>query len=336
MAIIIGPDNGAANTSPDEPEEGTDPLVGTTGPELAGASSAPSGGSPQDLVKEGSTASFMQDVIEVSMNVPVIVDFWAPWCEPCKKLGPMLEKLVQQAGGLVRMVKINVDENQEIAAQMRIQSIPMVYAFSQGQPVDGFQGAVPESKIKEFIGRLTGGAKNPVDAALEEAQAQYDAGEIEAASAIYAQVLGHDSVNAPAIAGLIRCTTATGELEQARQIVDGLAPEVLSDSTVTAAITALELAEQTGPQDDSETSELAAKVEAEPDNHQQRFDLAMALYGAGKNEAAIEQLLEIVRRDRAWNDEAARGQLLKIFEALGHGHEATVEGRRQLSSVLFS
>ncbi len=328
MAIIIGPENNSANIGPDSPPDASkssaDPMIG--GPQ----------GGDADLIKESTSASFMQDVIETSKNIPVIVDFWAPWCEPCKQLGPMLEKLVRQAGGLVRMVKVNIDENQELAAQMRIQSIPMVYAFSQGQPVDGFQGAQPESQLKEFIGRLTGGAKNPVDAALEEANALLDSGDVEGASAVFAQVLGHDAVNGAAIAGLIRCATATGEYEHAREIVDGLTPELQKDTAVTAAIAGLELAEQSGAQDDSIIDELAAKLEADPSNHQLRFDLAVSLFGVGQNDAAIEALIEIVRRDRAWNDDAARAQLLKIFEALGHIDPATIEGRRQLSAVLFS
>jgi len=270
------------------------------------------------------------------MEVPVIVDFWAPWCEPCKQLGPMLEKLVRQAGGLVRMVKINIDENQELAAQMRIQSIPMVYAFSQGKPADGFQGAVPESQLKEFIARLTGGAKPPMEAALEEANAILEAGDPEGASAIFAQILGHDEASGPAIAGLIRCTTATGEYEHARDILEGLTPELQKDADVSAAVAALELAEQSGGQDDAATADLIAQLDAAPDNHQARLDLAVSYYGAGQNEMAIEELIEIIRQDRTWNDDAARTQLLKIFEALGHSHPATVEGRSQLSSVLFS
>ncbi|MBC8240015.1 MAG: thioredoxin [Alphaproteobacteria bacterium] len=335
MAIIIGPGNTSPGASTKAPEGGDEPLVGGTGPASA-QPDAQSGGGAAELVKESTSASFMTDVIEASKEVPIIVDFWAPWCEPCKKLGPMLEKLVRQAGGLVRMVKVNIDENQDLAAQMRIQSIPMVYAFSQGQPVDGFQGAVPESQLKEFIGRLTDGAKLPVDAALEEAEVALEAGDVEGASTIFAQVLEQDGTNGPAIAGLIRCTTATGEYDHAREIIDGLTPELQKDTAVTAAVAALELAEQSGTPDASATVALMAQLEADPNNHQARLDLAVALYGSGQSEQAIEELVEIIRRDLTWNDDAARTQLLKIFEALGHSHPATIEGRRQLSAVLFS
>ena len=339
MAIIVGPGSTSGDTPPntdsEASNEGTDPLIGSTGPAPAGDPSGRVQGGG-NLVKESTSATFMADVIEASMETPVIVDFWAPWCEPCKQLGPMLEKLVRQAGGLVRMVKVNIDENQDLAAQMRIQSIPMVYAFAQGKPVDGFQGAVPESQLKEFIGRLTGDAKLPLDAALEDAEQMLEAGDVEGASAIFAKILEHDEASGPAIAGLIRCTTATGEYDHAREILDGLTPKLQKDAAVVAAVAALELAEQSGALDASDTADLMAQLETDPNNHQIRLNLAVALYGGGQNEQAIEHLIEIIRRDRAWNDDAAREQLLKIFEALGHTHPDTVEGRRQLSSVLFS
>ncbi len=329
MAIISGP-NGSATAAKKGDAPKSEGLVGDLGP-------APTAG-PQpaagDIVKEGSSATFMADVVEMSQQIPVLVYFTAPWCEPCKQLGPALEKAVRQAGGLVRMVKINVDENQDIAAQLRVQSIPMVFAFSKGQPVDGFQGAVPDSQLKQFIQKLVGDATLPIEGALEEGRAALDVGDIDRAAEVFAQVLGEDSENAGAIAGLIRCATAQGDHESAHQIIEGLTPAMLKTADVTAAISALELAEAAGPAAD--LSELVAKVEASPKDMQARFDLAMGHYGAGQNESAIEALLEIIRRDRSWNDETARTQLLKIFEALGHTDPLTQEGRRQLSSVLFS
>jgi len=288
----------------------------------------------QGFIKDGNMASFAQDVLETSRSVPVIVDFWAPWCEPCKQLGPMLEKLVNQAGGLVQMVKINVDENQELAAQMRVQSVPSVYAFKHGQPVDAFSGAQPESQIKAFIQRLTGGAQTPVDEALAQAKENLDQGDPETASAIYAQILGHDPENGPALGGLIRCLMASGEPDQARQLIDGLEPRMLNDKDIAAAISALELSEQSG--DGADIQELRNKVANDDKDHQARFDLALALYGAGNAEGALEALLEIISRDRAWNEEAARKQMVKIFEALGPTDPLTVSARRQLSSILFS
>jgi putative thioredoxin len=293
---------------------------------------APSPGA--DLIKESSTQTFMADVVEASLQVPVIVDFWAPWCGPCKQLGPILEKLVRQAAGMVRLVKINVDENQDLAAQMRVQSIPMVYAFKKGQPVDGFAGALPESQVKLFIDRLTGGAKAPIDLVLDDAKAALDSGDARRAATIYAQVLAQDSTNPAALGGLIRAATMSGDVARAKQVASGLTEKMRAAPEIAAAIAALELAEQTAGFGD--TAELTTKVDDNPNNHQARFDLAMALFGRGRNEAAIEQLLELVRRDRKWNDDAARKQLVKIFDALGPTDPLTVSGRRQLSSILFS
>ena len=331
MAIIMGGGNGNSGNGGDpKPEQPQQPLQGEVIPPAGGQGAGQGAG----YVKDTSAETFMADVIETSMQVPVIVDFWAPWCGPCKTLGPMLEKLVNQAGGTVRMVKINIDENPEIAQQLRIQSIPTVYAFSKGQPVDAFQGAVPESQLKSFISKLTGGAKPPIDAMMEEGQALLDAGEAEQAAQVFGEVLQQDGTHAGAIAGLIRVSAAMGDLDGAREIADGLTEELRNSAEVKAAMTALELAEQAANPVD--VTEFVRRLELDPDDHQARFDMAVALYGAGRNADAIAELIEIVKRDKAWNDEAARQQLLKIFEALGFTHPDAVEGRRQLSVVLFS
>ncbi len=287
-----------------------------------------------DLVKDGSTATFMADVIEASMQTPIIVDFWAPWCGPCKTLGPALEKAVRLAGGLVRLVKINVDENQDLAAQMNVRSVPSVFGFRQGRPVDGFAGAVPDSQIKSFIERLTGGAKPPLEEALEMAQEALDAGDAAGASQVFAQVLAHDPTHPGAVAGMIRCLVATGDLKQAREAVGRLPAELVANSEVAAAISALDLAEQAGGAGDVDA--FKKRLDASPNDHQARLDLAMALYAGGRAEAAIEELLELIRRDRAWNEEAGRKQLVKLFDALGPTHPLTAAGRRRLSSILFS
>jgi len=289
-----------------------------------------------DLIKDSNVATFIADVVEVSKTVPVIVDFWAPWCEPCKQLTPTLEKLVTLGGGIVRLVKINVDENQQLAAQLRVQSVPTVFGFKQGQPVDGFAGAQPESQIKAFIDRLTSGAKSPLDEALEQAAAALEAGDPATASSTYAQVLGQDPANGKALGGLIRCYLASGEAAQARELIDGLEAAMKADPDVAAAITALELAEQGEATESIDLSELEGKLAANENDHQARFEMALALYGSGAAEAALDQLLEIVRRDRAWNEEAARLQIVKIFEALGPSDPRVVSARRQLSSLLFS
>ncbi len=290
-----------------------------------------------DLIKDGDTESFMTDVIQASRQVPVVVDFWAPWCGPCKQLGPLLEKVVREAKGAVRMVKVNVDENQEIAAQLRIQSIPAVYAFKGGRPVDSFVGALPESQIKAFIGRLTGGAgvPSPVEQALEQAKAALAGGDSGTASALYAQVLGREANNVPAITGLARCYLLAGDVAKAKDLIATVPADKAADPEVAAVRTAIELAEQ-AQKASGEQGRLEEMIQNNPGDHQARLELAIVLFGGGGQEAAIEQLLESYRRDRKWNDDAARKQLLKFFEALGPTHKLTVEGRRRLSSMMFS
>jgi putative thioredoxin len=288
-----------------------------------------------DLVKDTDTQRFAADVLDASMQQPVIVDFWAPWCGPCKQLTPVLESLVAKAGGRVRMVKVNIDENQELAAQLRVQSIPMVYAFVGGRPVDAFVGAQPESKLREFIGRLTAGAGAPIDEALEQARLALDGADIERAASIYSQVLAEDPTNPKAIAGLMRSLVRGGEVAGARELAEGLTPELARNADIAAALTAIDVAEQAG-KSVKHRGRLQERLDGNPDDLQARLDLAVALFGEGSVEDAADHLLEIVRRDRAWNDEAARIQLVKFFDALGPTHPVTLTSRRRLSAILFS
>jgi putative thioredoxin len=294
------------------------------------------GNTAGDLIKESNTQNFMRDVIEASREVPVVVDFWAPWCGPCKQLGPALEKVVRQANGKVRMVKINVDENQQLAQQMRIQSIPAVYAFVNGQPVDGFMGALPESQLKQFVDRLggQGSMAEEIEAAVAEGRAAFDQQDYQTAAQIFAQVLQIDREHAGAIAGLARCQIAVGDLENAQATLALVPPPKLGDPEVLSARAALELA--LNPVDVSEIGTLKAQIEKNPEDFQARLDLAVLLNGAGEREEATDQLIYIIRKMRSWNDEAARKQLVKFFEAWGPKDEFTLAGRRKLSSVLFS
>jgi putative thioredoxin len=311
-----------------------DAIIGAGAPKGNGATAA------GDLIRNSSQASFMADVVDGSRDVPVIVDFWAPWCGPCKQLGPMLEKAVREAKGAVRMVKINVDEAQELAAQMRIQSIPAVYAFFQGRPVDGFVGALPESQIKAFIQRLTqlGGGEagpSPVEEALEAAKQALAENDLGTASAIYGQVLAHEPGNIPATAGLARAHLMAGDAARARALIDAVPKDKAGAAEIASVRSAIELAEQ-AEKAAGELEPLKQRLAQDANDHQARFDLAMAQYAGGNREQAIEELLEIVKRNREWNEQAARKQLLKLFEAMGPTDELTVSARRRLSSILFS
>ncbi|QCN95755.1 co-chaperone YbbN [Azospirillum argentinense] len=309
-------------------------------PVAAGAAAAaPAAG---DLIKDSSDRAFMADVIEASQSVPVIVDFWAPWCGPCKQLGPILEKTVLAAKGKVRLVKIDTDKDPMIASQLRVQSIPAVYAFFQGRPVDGFMGALPESQVKAFVEKLLklagaagGGEGDILEEALAQAKEALEAGDTQTASEIYGEILQADpeNLNAVAYAGLVRCLIVNDELARAKQMLDKVPEQIAKDKEIAAVRSALEVAEQAanaGP-----IPELTEKVARNEDDHEARFDLALALFAAGKREAAVDELLELVRRDRAWNDEAARKQLVKFFEAFGPTDPLTVQSRRRLSSILF-
>ena len=290
-----------------------------------------------DLIKETTTQTFVKDVIEESKHQPVLIDFWAPWCGPCKQLTPIIEKAVRAAKGKVKLVKMNIDEHPAIPGQMGIQSIPAVIAFVNGQPADGFMGAVPESQVTAFIDKLTAGMPAPGDNTAEllgEAEATLAAGDAATAAAIYAEVLATDATNIAAMAGLARCYAQTGALDQAKQTL-ALVPEAKrSDASVTAVQAMIDLAEQAaavGP-----VAELEQKIAANPLDHQARFDLATALNASGNRSEATQHLLEIVKRDRKWNDDGARKQLVQLFEAWGPTDEATVEGRKRLSTILFS
>ena len=301
--------------------------------ELGGGAAAPAG----DLIKDVDESTFMQDVVEASQEVPVIVDFWAPWCGPCKTLGPALEAEVTSAKGAVKMAKVDVDKNQMIAGQMQIQSIPAVFAFYKGQPIDGFQGALPPSEIKAFVERVIqasgGDASGGLDDALEAAEAMLEEGAADDAAQTFAAILEEDDQSAAAYSGLARAHLALGEADQAEAVLNGVPAEISGDALIEAAFAQLELArqaEQAGP-----LAELTAAVEANPDDLQARFDLAAALSANGQTQEAVDALLEIFRRDREWNDGAAKAQLFTVFDALKPEDPIVLNGRRKLSSMIF-
>ena len=290
------------------------------------------------LIKDSSDAEFVSDVIEASKETPIIVDFWAPWCGPCKQLGPTLEKVVSEAAGAVKLVKIDIDQNPQIAQQLRVQSIPAVYAFYQGRPVDGFQGALPESQLQEFIKKLTDAAgskqTSPIDEALEQAKVCIEAGDNAQAEALLEQILQHAPDNADAKTSLARLSLDNGQLERAQNLIGELDDEARKSPAAASLIHAIALVERAGEAGD--LAALRAKVDNNSADHQSRLDLAVALFGHGQKEEAIDELLGSIRQDRKWNEEAARKQLLEFFEAMGPVDDLTISGRRKLSSILFS
>lgn len=286
-----------------------------------------------DIIKDTTDASFMADVVEASKTVPVIVDFWAPWCGPCRQLGPAIEKAVLAAKGAVKLVKVDIDKNPAYAGQLRVQSIPAVFAFVDGRPVDGFMGALPDSQVKAFVDRLAkqGGGASPVDELLEMAKESLELGDAGGAAQAYAQALHMDPGNVKAIGGMARLYQQAGDLERAAEVLE-MAPPGAKDSDIDAVRAALALAAEAP----SETAAFEARIAADADDHEARLEYAKALAASGRMHDAVDQLIESIRRDRAWNDEAARKQLLIIFEAAGQMSDVAKQGRRKLSSILFS
>ena len=297
---------------------------------------AASGVPAAELIKDTDTKGFMADVIEVSKRVPVLVDFWAPWCGPCKQLTPLLEKVVKQANGKVRLVKINVDENQQIAAQMRVQSIPAVFAFVGGQPIDGFMGALPEGQIRQFIDKLAGKGSlaEEIAAALKVAEEAMERKDFAEAQNILGQILGVDPGHVAALANFAKCQIELGDLDGASATLSSVPADKKSSADVVSALAALDLALH--PVDSSVLEQLQKSVATTPDDFQKRLDLAVALNGAGQRSDATDQLLYVIRKKRDWNEDAARKQLVQFFEAWGPKDEATLQGRRKLSAILFS
>ncbi len=288
-----------------------------------------------DLIKDTTTQTFVADVIEASKQAPVLVDFWAPWCGPCKQLTPRLEQAVKNAGGKVRLVKMNIDQYPEVAGQLGIQSIPAVFAFKDGRPVDGFMGAIGESELREFISRVSAGeGGDDIQQAIDAAEAALKDGSVNEAANLFAQVLQIEQDNVNAITGLAKCYVKTGDLDRAEQMLAMVPTAKQMDSAVTSAKAMLDLARKSEAAAD--TSELEKKLADDPSDLQARLDLALALQANGEREPALEHLLEIVKRDREWNDGAARRQLVEFFDAWGANDPLTVKGRQRLSTILFS
>ena len=301
---------------------------------INGGSDAPESGGDA-LVTETTTQTFAADVLEASQKQPVLVDFWAPWCGPCRTLGPIIEKAVKDARGAVKLVKMNIDEHPAIAGQLGIQSIPAVIAFANGQPVDGFVGALPEGQIKEFIAKIAGPqGPTPEDELIAEGQALLDAGDIQDAAERFGAALRSDPESIDAVVGLAECLLATGEVERASQTLDMVPEKAANDPRVAAVRAKLDIASQTADLGDS--APLQNEIAANPNNFQARFDLALLLNDRGDREGAADQLLEILTRNRSWEEEKARKQLLQFFDAWGPMDEATLSGRRRLSSILFA
>ena len=320
---------GAAAKAPPTPAPGPAPL-----PTATGAAAAPPAG---DLIKETTTATFMKDVIETSKQVPVLIDFWAPWCGPCKQLTPILEKIVREHKGAIRLVKMNIDAHPSVSQQMGVKSIPAVFAFVDGRPVDGFTGALPETQIRQFVDRIladAGGADQGLEEAMTAAAEALEGGDAQGAAEVYAAVLQQDRQHVEALAGLAKCDLKTNDLDRAEQTLGLVPPDKKETQAVAAVRAAIDLARKGANAGD--TAPLAALVAKEPANHQARFDLALGLIANGDREGGLDHLLEIMRRSRQWNEDGARKQIVQLFEAWGPKDPLTIDGRRRLSSVLFA